>query len=175
MTHSPTPNFNAPDLAALAAQMRLMALGLLVELLDWLGAGRLAASLRRRMGRDLAMLERFATGVVVLMALRDLPRPFALHTNGGRRPFSAPPGFARVARDANAMRAMQRKLFPRLRDLKRRFARFDDTLADAARAAGRLARHIERIRPASRLLPIAPPAHALAGLAGAAHGADDSS
>ena len=90
LTHRPLP-----ALLALAAQLRLGALGLLVEVLAALGAGRLAAALRRRMARDIGWLERFATGILVLMALKTLPsmpesRP------GGRRPSGAPPGFARV-------------------------------------------------------------------------------
>lgn len=66
-----------PDLPALAAQLRLMAYGLVAELMDWVGAQfgvrMLAAGLRRRMARDLAQLERFAAGIVVLMALKTLP------------------------------------------------------------------------------------------------------
>ena len=68
LTHRPLPT-----LLALAAQLRLGALGLLVEVLAALGAGRLAAALRRRMVRDIGRFEKFATGILVLMALKTLP------------------------------------------------------------------------------------------------------
>lgn len=170
MTHRPRP-----DPAALAAQLRLMALALVVALADWLGAGRFAAAVRRWMARDLAQLERLATGIVVLAALRTLSAPPA-PPYGGRRPHGAPRGFAWVAGDDRAMRAMQRRLFPRLRDLKRRLARFDAVLDAFAEHAARLAPHIECIPPAARLIAVAPPAHTVASRleAGAAFAIDTS-
>jgi hypothetical protein len=151
-----------------------MALALVAELMEWLGAGRIAAALRRRMARDVAALERFATGIVVLTALRSLPKPLPVKP-GPRRPFSAPRGFARVAASERHLRAMQRKLFPRERDLRRRLARFDAVLDDVAGAAARLARHIAHIPPASRLVAIAPPAMCVLALATVAANADDTS
>lgn len=157
MTHRP-----APDLPTLAAHLRLAALGLLAELLAFLGAGRLAAAVRRRLGRDLAAYERFATGIVVLAALKTLPAlPETAH--GGRHPHGAPPGFAWAAGDAHAMRAMQRRLFPNTRNLKHRLARFDAVLDDLAAAAARIARAIARVPPGARLVAVAPPAVACAG------------
>jgi len=164
MTHRPIP-----DLPALAAQLRLMALALVVELAEWLGAAWLARAVRRRMLRDLAQLEKFATGIVVLTALRTLPgSALPAPACGARRPGGAPSGFARVQARERAMRAMQRRLFPRERDLHRRLARFDAVLGDLAEHARRLVRHIERIPPASRLVAIAPPAQRLTARAGAA-------
>jgi len=155
-----------PDLAALAAQLRLAALALVAELAEWMGAGRLAAALRRRMTRELGRFERFATGIVVLTALRAMPPP-PPGSLAHRRPLAAPRGFARVACDANAMRAMQRRLFPRTRDLQRRLARFDAILDDVAAAGARLVSLIARIPPASRLAAVKPPAQALAPRVGA--------
>jgi hypothetical protein len=65
------------------------------------------------------------------------------------------------------MRAMQRRLFPREGDLRRRLARFDAVLDDVAASAARLVRHIERIPPGARLIAIAPPAYTVAAQAGA--------
>ena len=168
------PSRPLPDLPALAAQLRLAALALVVELLEWLGGGALAAPLRRRMARDVRRLEQFATGIVVLAALRTLPKPLALQP-GPCRPLDAPRGFARIAASERHMRAMQRKLFPRLRDLRSRLARFDAVLDAVAAHAARLVRHIERVPPASRLVAIAPPAACVAALADVAFAVDDSS
>ena len=152
-------------LLALAAQLRLGALGLLVEVLAALGAGRLAAALRRRMARDIGRFEQFATGILVLMALKTLPSmPESLR--GGQRPSGAPPGFARVVADDNYMRAMRRRLFPQntnlKRDLTRRLRRLDALLDRATEAARRLARHIARMPPAARLVVVAAPVMRLA-------------
>lgn len=77
--------------------------------------------------------------------------------------------------NADAMRAMQRKLFPPLRDLRRRLARFERVLGDLAASAARLARCIARAPPGSRLVAIAPPAVRLSDVATAACVGDDSS
>jgi hypothetical protein len=148
-------------LTALAAQLRLTALGLMAELMAWLGAGMLAAALRRRMARDIAELERFATGIVVLTALKTLPS-LPDPPRGGRRPRRAPKGFAWAAGRWRPMRAMQRKLFPPLRDLSARLRRFDALLDDLAASAAKLVPAIERVPPAMRLVAVAPPAAALA-------------
>jgi len=155
------PSRPLPDLAALAAQLRLMACAMAAALLEALGARSLAAALRRQMARELAEMERLATGVVVLAALRLLPPPPPETGAQRSRPSGAPRGFARVAGDANAMRAMQRKLFPRRGGLVARLRRFDAVLDDVAAHAARLARHVERIPPAFRLVAVAPPAWAL--------------
>ena len=138
---------------------------MLVEVLAALGAGRLAAALRRRMARDIGWFERFAMGVLVLMALKTLPSaPESRPENrlGGRRPSGAPPGFARIAASDNAMRAMRRKLFPLKRDLTRRLRRLDGLLDRATAAARRLAGHIAHIPPAARLVVVAAPVMRLA-------------
>jgi len=161
-----TPSRPLPDLARLAAALRLAALALAVELAEWVGAGRLAAGLRRRMVRDLAEMERFATGILVLLALQRLPATPPARANA-RHPGAAPPGFRCAQRDANDMRAMRRKLFPRERDVRRRLDRFTAILDRLDPHARRLARHIERIAPAERLALAAPCADLLAPRAAA--------
>lgn len=145
------------DLATLAAQLRLAGLALLVRVADWLGAGRVAAALRRAARGELRQLETFATGIAVLMAMSHLPR-LPPRARGGARPAGAPPGFVAVAGDANAMRAMRRRLFPHDRDCVRRLRRLDAVLADIARHSACLARHIARVPPALRLAMVAAPA-----------------
>lgn len=158
-----------PDLATLAAQLRLAAMAFAVELADWLGAGWLAAGLRRRLSADLRRLEDFATGLAVLSALRALPtRPAPSST---RRPRSAPRGFAWRAASDNDMRAMRRAFFPFTRDLKRRLRRLDRALADLAATAATLTPRIERAPPMARLCPVAPPTAHFAAQCAAAPGA----
>jgi hypothetical protein len=132
------PSTPAPDIATLAAQLRL------------------AAAFRRRIGAELAEMERFATGLVVLAALRRLPALPPARGPGGRRPLDAPVGFARNLGDDNALRAMKRVLFPRMRDLRARLARFDRALAQLEACAARVARRIERLPASSSLIPVAP-------------------
>jgi hypothetical protein len=148
-------------LTALAAQLRLTALGLMAELMAWLGAGKTAAALKRRMARDIAELERFATGIVVLAAVQSLPA-MPDPPRRGRRPRRAPKGFAWAAGRWRPMRAMERKLFPPLRDLSARLRRFDAVLDDLAASAAKLVPTIERVPPAMRLVAVAPPAATLA-------------
>lgn len=173
LTHRPLS-----ALLTLAAQARLMGLGLMAELAAWLGAGAFAAGLRRRISRDVAQLERFATGIVVLMALKRLP-VMPEPGRAGRRPANAPGGFRCVAAGDDGMRAMRRRLFPgrfaRMRNLNARLARLDAVLDRALAAAARLARFIAKTPPAFRLVATAPPAVALATWATACPDASDTS
>jgi len=164
-----TPSRPLPDIATLAATLRLAGLALVVELAAWLGAGRVVAALRRRMAADLNRLERYATGLVVLAAIPMLSAP--PEQRSGHRPLGAAPGFRSFARDADHMRAMQRKLFPRERNLQRRLLRFEAHLSDIGAVARRLVRHIERVPPAYGLAAIRPPADRLAACMCASAGA----
>lgn len=161
-------NAAATDLAALAAQLRLMACALAAALLEALGIDGLAATLRRQAARELAEMERLATGVVVMAALELLPGPLPTERAHAGLAFAAPRGFACIAGDANAMRAMQRKLFRRRGGLAARLRRFDAVLDELAAHAARVARCIDRLPPAFRFVAVAPPAWALVASAEAA-------
>jgi hypothetical protein len=158
VTSPPAP---ALDLPALAAQLRLGVMAWAAEWLALLGAGRMATALWRQIGAELTRMEAFAAGIVALTALRTMPLP-PERPPGGRRPAGAPPGFARVAVGCGEIRAMKRFLFPQLRDVRARLARFDAVLDDVAAHAARLAPRIACPPPLTRLIAIAPPARVLA-------------
>lgn len=151
------------DPHAIAARLRLLVLGLMVEMIDMLADGPLTRALRAWARVRLQRAERGAMALFVLAALRMAPYlPPALRRT--HRPFAAPSGFRCRATPDPRIAQMARGFFPRERDLVARAWRLADVLSDIDRAARLVLRRMLRSHAWTQLVAIAPPAAACAAL-----------
>jgi hypothetical protein len=136
MTHE---RFTPADLRTRAAHLRLWALGVLVWLMELIGAhSRIGASMARSVRADLLHAEQIALAIAVLLADKPALAP--------QRRGAIPCADARRARRTSALRAVTRGLLPALRsrDLRARIARLDAFLDDLDSAARIVARRLAR-------------------------------
>lgn len=147
-----TPAFDTDALLALAARLRLWALGWLCWWADLTGD----RDMRRRLRAELMCAERGARSIAVLLALRRLECPPLSGPSGRARPLSAPNGFRRCAvRGSDFRGATRRLLRSRHRTLRGRLRALDAFLRAIEAHAERLCARLERLPPLSRLMVIA--------------------
>jgi hypothetical protein len=152
MKHAPPP-LTQDLLEALAASAVAWAVRLLGAVLHPNAARR-----RKRLAAFVARVERFVEHIIFLQAVRQAgPPPKRRHA-----PRSTPPGFRRVRRRPTLFWKIARIRADRHMSLVDRLARLLGVLARPERFIARFLKHLCKGLRLSRLVPIAPPAAALA-------------